>query len=710
MRKLQKTDLITRLAEAEKKASYYKRLSAENGKIRLRETEKLSELIQELKQFQIALQASQRHLKEIIDFLPDATFVINREGTVLFWNRAIEALTGVKAQEIIGKGKHEYAVPFYGTRRPMLIDLVLTNDKTSLSGVYEDVKKYGHVFSGEIFAPHIHGDKGAYLSATASRLFNESGEVIGAIESIRDITDTKTTEKALQQSEARYRSIFENTGTCMVIVDEDMTLSYVNAEFEKLTGFDRNKIIGNRKWMEFVHKEDMEWMVEQHKLRRIDKDLAKRSYEFRLVHKDGDIRNVFLTADVIPWTQQSVASLVDITELRKAEKRQKDLEERLQRSEKMEALGLLAGGVAHDINNVLGVLLGYSELILLHLDESSPLNPYVMKIMTAGKRTAAIIDDMLTLARRGVQTREVVNLNDLVEEFLKSPEFERIMAYHPRVRIKTKLAPATPNALGSPHQLIKTIMNLVSNAAEAMREGGGLTITTDHVYLDRPVDGYDTISKGDYIVIRVSDTGEGIPDHDLNRIFEPFYTKKVMGRSGTGLGLSVVWGTVKDHSGYIDVVSKKGKGSTFSLYFPATNERRDDTNIPLSLQDYMGKGEAILVVDDVPDQRELTARMLAKLNYCVATVSNGEEACDFLRHNRTDLVVLDMIMYSGMDGLDTYQEILQIRPRQKAILVSGFSETDRVQKAQDMGAGTFVKKPYELERIGVAVRRELERA
>ncbi|MBA4394516.1 MAG: hybrid sensor histidine kinase/response regulator, partial [Desulfobacca sp.] len=225
---------------------------------------------------------------------------------------------------------------------------------------------------------------------------------------------------------------------------------------------------------------------------------------------------------------------------------------------------------------------------------------------------------------------------------------------------------------------------------------------------DKPIPGYEETREGEYVLLMVSDTGSGIPQADLRRIFEPFYTKKVMGRSGTGLGLAVVWGTVKDHNGYIDVRSKEGKGSTFTLYFPVTREVLMEERKSPSRTDYLGQGESILVVDDIKEQRSLAANMLGSLGYQVNTVASGEEAVETLKSKPVDLLVLDMIMDPGIDGLETYKRILEIRPGQKAIIVSGFSETDQVRRAQALGAGPYVRKPYVLEKIGMAVRRELD--
>ena len=193
----------------------------------------------------------------------------------------------------------------------------------------------------------------------------------------------------------------------------------------------------------------------------------------------------------------------------------------------------------------------------------------------------------------------------------------------------------------------------------------------------------------------------------MERIFEPFYTKKVMGRSGTGLGMSVVWGTVKDHKGYVDVQSSEGKGTTFILYFPVTREKSASNEALLSIENYMGN-EKILIVDDVEEQRDIASGMLKKLGYSVTSVSSGEEAVEYMKDNSADMLVLDMIMDPGIDGLETYKRILESHPGQRAIIASGFSETERVKKAQRLGAGAYVKKPYLLEKIGMAVRIELD--
>ncbi|MBW1821466.1 MAG: response regulator [Deltaproteobacteria bacterium] len=390
------------------------------------------------------------------------------------------------------------------------------------------------------------------------------------------------------------------------------------------------------------------------------------------------------------------------------ERERRKLETQLAHSHKMEAIGTLAGGVAHDLNNILSAAVSYPDLILMDLPEESPLRTPILTIQESGKKAAAIVQDLLTLARKGVVVTEVTNLNHVIHNYLKSIEFEELIDFHPNVKIESNLETDLLNNMGSPVHLSKAVMNLVNNAAEAMADGGNIIISTESRYIDKPIKGYDNINEGDYVVLTVSDAGAGISAGDLERIFEPFFTKKIMGRNGTGLGMAVVWGTVKDHKGYIDVRSIEGKGTTFTLYFPVTRKEIGKIERTLPMEEYMGKGESVLVVDDIKEQREIASRILIKLGYSVASVSSGEEAADYMKDKLADLLVLDMIMDPGIDGLETYKRILELHPNQKAIIASGFSATDRVKEVQKIGAGAYIKKPYTLEKIGVAVKAELE--
>ena len=261
--------------------------------------------------------------------------------------------------------------------------------------------------------------------------------------------------------------------------------------------------------------------------------------------------------------------------------------------------------------------------------------------------------------------------------------------------------------IGSSAQLSKVVANLVSNAAEAITGEGTVSVATSMALLQSPLHRYETIPEGEYVVLQVSDTGCGITPEDQHRIFEPFYTKKIMGRSGTGLGMSVVWNTVKDMGGYIDLISEQGRGTTITLYFPASSQEIEEDKSSVSLAELRGNHETVLLVDDVALQRDIGRDILSRLGYTVVTAASGEEALDYLKHHTVDLLVLDMIMDPGMDGLDTYRAAIKLRPGLKAIIASGYAETERVKEAQALGAGTFVKKPYTIELLGRAVKNEL---
>ncbi len=523
----------------------------------------------------------------------------------------------------------------------------------------------------------------------------------------REIGERKITQESLRESEEKFRLAFQTSPDSITInrASDGMYLD-INEGFTRSTGYTREDAIGKTSlglniWYD---PEDRERL-----LAGLRSTGVVENFEARFLAKDGRILIGLMSARILHISQGDMILNItrDITERKLAEEERRRLEDRLQRAEKMEALGTLAGGVAQYLIYVLGVVVGYSVMLLSDSGESGPARSRAKEILKGGQRAAAIVQDLLTLARRGVSNRKVLNLNNIVLECQNCPEFAGISSYHPNVLIKTDLEAYLLNISGSAVHLGKSLVNLVSNAAEAMPQGGVVTIKTGNRHLDKPVSGYDEVREGDYVVLSVSDTGEGIPAGDMGRIFEPFYTKKVMGRSGTGLGLAVIWGTVKDHLGYINVESQEGKGTTFTLYFPVTREEISREQVSISAAEYMGNGESTLIVDDVKEQRELASAMLKKLNYTVVSVSSGEEAVAYLKQNAVDLVVLDMIMDPGMDGLDTYAKILEIHPHQRAIIVSGFSETERVSRAQALGAGAYVKKPYVLEKLGLAVRKEL---
>lgn len=518
----------------------------------------------------------------------------------------------------------------------------------------------------------------------------------------KEVAERKRAEEKIRQSDIRTRAILNAIPDILFQLDRDGRFLDMRGDPERL-GMSPDLCIGRKieqvmpKTLARIFSKQLSRSFETGKVVMFEYDLPfgekVRYYEARLVAVSDDL---------------ALGMVRNITEQVTAAESKQRLLEQLQRAQKMEAIGTLAGGVAHDLNNVLSGVVSYPELLLMDLPEDSPLRKPIQTIQKSGERAAHIVQDLLTLARRGVSVSEVVNLNGIIWDYLSSPECEKLRIYHPGIQLIPELADDLLNISGSPIHLTKTVMNLVSNAAEAITGGGVVRIETRNRAIETPIDGYDGIEEGDYVVLTVKDDGIGISEEDINRIFEPFYTKKVMGRSGTGLGMAVVWGTVKDHHGSIDISSTPHRGTTVVIHLPATREQRVQTGEEETLASLKGDGERILVVDDVAEQREVATEMFTRLGYFATSVADGEAAVAYLKDRKVDLVVLDMIMEPGIDGLETYRQVLRMHPGQRALITSGFSESDRVQEARRIGAGAYVKKPYRIETLARATRAVLE--
>jgi PAS domain S-box-containing protein len=528
---------------------------------------------------------------------------------------------------------------------------------------------------------------------------DEQKRVINIYGAVQDITKRKESEKALRESEEKYKTLTNNlhVGIYRNTIGSEGKFLEANPAILKIFGFENKQEFLNIRVADLYQNPENRQQLNEKMLQ----NGFVRNEELLLKKKNGSPIVCSVSAVAVKNEKGEVkyydGFIEDVTE-------HKQLESQLQQAQKMEAIGTLAGGVAHDLNNILSGMVSYPELLLMDIPDDSPLKQPLLTIQQSGQKAAAIVQDLLTLARRGVSVREVIDLNQLIEQYLNSPEHQKILEYHPNIEVVSHLEPGLLNIVGSPVHLSKTVMNMVSNAAEAMPDNGCIRIATEACYIDRSLRGYDKFKEGDYVTLTVSDDGIGISPEDLERIFEPFYTKKAMGRSGTGLGMAVVWGTVKDHNGYIDVQSELGEGTTFTLYFPITRKKLAKEKTKISTDRIRGRGESILIVDDAREQREIASEILKKLGYNVIAVPSGEEALMYMKEHAADLLVLDMIMNPGIDGLETYKRILQLHPDQKAIIASGFSETDRVKEAQNMGAGAYVKKPYSFESIGMAVK------
>jgi signal transduction histidine kinase/CheY-like chemotaxis protein len=379
-------------------------------------------------------------------------------------------------------------------------------------------------------------------------------------------------------------------------------------------------------------------------------------------------------------------------------------EVKLARAERLEMAGVVAGQIAHDFNNLLTPMLAYPELIRNEVKGNPVVGEYLDIIEKTAGDMSRLTQQLLALARRGRVGTEVFCINEVIEQVIRA--LQPIISKG--VTIEYDLADNLLNATGSRDQMRRVIDNLCQNALDAMNGSGILNLKSENVYLDVPFGAYSAVKIGEYIKITITDTGPGVPDEIRDKIFDPFFTtKRVSKERGSGLGLSIVHGIIRDHKGYIDLESVPGHGAKFIVYLPisrATGETVRSGNLPHG-------NERILVVDDDAPQVQVLIQLLEVLGYKVTGVASGEACLEKIRSEgvRFDLIILDMVMDKGMDGLATFLEIKKTVPGQRVILTSGFAKSARrIGKAQELGAGIFLRKPLTIERVAKAVREELD--
>ncbi len=556
----------------------------------------------------------------------------------------------------------------------------------------------------DVFAPEEGKDELSQLAGTFNLMTSRIKDLIDTLE---HKVEHRTAE--LAESERRFRELFEHSSSGVAVFEaveggKDFIFKDLNKACEKIEQIERPKVIGRRVSELFPG-------IREFGLFDVFYTVWKTGHSARhpvSFYSDGRLEGWRENSVYKLPTGEIVAVYDDRTAQKQAETDKQVMEAKLQRAQKMEAVGLLAGGVAHDLNNILSGIIGYPDLLLLEISDDSELYAPILAIRESGLRAAAVVADLLTVARGVVSAKTTVNLNSLVVEYLESPEIQKLKSHHAHIVCLTKLDPQLHNVYCSPIHTKKCIMNLVLNAMEAIDGAGHIVLSTFNESVDERKAQRNGLQAGDYVVLRVADNGKGIPPQDLERIFEPFYTKKIMGRSGTGLGLAVVWNSMIDHDGAVSVEST-GKGTSFDLYFPASTKEIVYEEDAESLNGLKGNGERILVVDDEPLQRDIAARMLKRLGYNAECAESGEKAVDYLRAESVGLVLLDMLMEPGMNGRETYERIVEIHPGQKAVIASGFSESLDVYQARKLGARGFIKKPYSIEELGRIIKEELSR-
>jgi len=520
-----------------------------------------------------------------------------------------------------------------------------------------------------------------------------------------EVQNRKNKEQELRVSEAKYRTLYNNSSDAISIISLGGRYISANQQFCNKLGYTEKELrtLGPAN----IYKGSTKSSIIA-KLNEIFMH-GSRQFEAEQIDRDGkhfpvDIRAQRITFDSYVAV---ICSCRDISERKKQEEENEKLQKELFRASKMEAIGMMAGGVAHDLNNILAGIVNYPELLLLQLPKSSELREPLKAIHDSGNRAATIVADLLTVARGVATTREPYDVNLLIDEFFNSPEYNTPEFLRTGVICTRQLNAEQPVISCSPVHIKKTVMNLVINAMEAVGDKGNIFIATNNLQVKKMAEPDRNLPAGSYVVLTVQDDGPGIDNKDLEHIFEPFYSKKTMGKSGTGLGLTIVWNTVQDHNGRIFVDSSQ-KGTRFQLYFPVSTIGSAAQTASSTMEMLTSNGEHILIVDDDPQLRDIASQMLLTLGYVTDSVHSGESAIEFVKNNSVDLILLDMLMEPGINGRQTYEEIIKLYPKQKAIIASGFAESDDIKATLQLGAKGFIKKPYLMNQLSQAVKNALK--
>jgi PAS domain S-box-containing protein len=513
---------------------------------------------------------------------------------------------------------------------------------------------------------------------------------------ITDISEHERAEEALRESEEKYRSVVEES-LVGVYITTDGLLKYVNKQYCEITGYAYHELVDHLHHLELVHQDDQAF-VRDNINRRLRGALDSVAYQFRIVRKDGQVVLVKALGSVSNYHGRPaiIGTLLDIS-------KEQALEQQLRQAQKMEAIGQLAGGVAHDFNNILTALIGYGNLLKMKMNDDDPLNLYVDRMLTSAERATGLTQSLLAFSRKQLIQLEAHDTNKVIREAQKL--LKRLLSED--IELKIGLSDERLTVMSDITQMDQILLNLATNARDAMPGGGTLAIETEAVELGKDffyVGGNG--AGGRYVRISVSDTGHGMDEKTKDQIFNPFFTTKEVGK-GTGLGLSIVYGIVKQHNGHIEVQSTINKGTTFRLYFPIVDEehtekRRNAT--PGSLGSRTG-AEVILVAEDNREVRELTKEVLEGNGYTVLEARDGSDAVDqfTLNKERIDLVILDVVM-PRKNGNEAYNDILKIKKDVKALFTSGYTGDVVLDKGIRDNAFNFISKPVSPDELLSKVR------
>ena len=524
------------------------------------------------------------------------------------------------------------------------------------------------------------------------------------LNSLKRCIENSRLKRELQKSEQRFRQLAELSSEGIILV-RDGVIDLVNFQLSDLFGYCEADLMTIR-----IEQLLPDWPSLSITLQNLIKSEKAPAIEGIGRHQNGTVFPVEIRLRMLENKKPLIlaVSIMDISQRKKNEQMLLDFQDKLAKSQRMESLGLMASRVAHDLNNILSGLVSYPDLLLQKIGEDAILRDEIEMIRKSGQQAGDLVSDLLTVARGAKSKKETNHLNLLINNYQNSIEYRQLHQDYQNLRVEFELDPTLPSMSSSAINITQALSNLVVNGIEACTDQDpNIRIRTTIQILDEPLHGFETIPAGTFIILSVTDNGSGIKSHSRQHIFEPFYSEKELGKSGTGLGLTIIWNTMRDHQGYINLATTK-KGTRFDLYFPISESSDVDPMQQIVDEDLTGNGETILVIDDEPFQRDLAQATITRLGYNVQTVDSGENALAFIQSTPVDLLVLDMVLETGMDGADTFAAIKEINPQQKALVTSGFFDPHEQQRILSLGVSHYIHKPYSINSLGRAISQLLQ--